>query len=541
MNLPLSKAEQTVGAPNRPQVVPVACQAGSPLNPRIPAVDAQVRHDTDPAIRLLLVEDDPDSRSATQLMLEKRGVLVSTAVDAEEALHAFDPARFDVVVSDIRLDGMNGVRLLGRIRAQWPDFPVILLTGYDSIESAVQAVRLGAQDYILKPLDAIDDLLVPVRKAVRAHRLLIRNRLLEADLVESREFGFSLLNNSPNPVVVLNPDTSIRYANPALEAMTGWPASAYVGRKAPYPWWRADSPLQDPADLARTMHAGPVNREERIVGAKGEDLWAEISFVPVKRDGALLYCLTNWVNVTERRRAADALRASQDMLRSLAAYIESVRENERTRIAREIHDELGHRLAGLKMDLAWISRKLEHAAESADLDEARRKLQATGELVDGTIYTVRRISAELRPGLLDNLGLAAAVEWQVQQFQSRTGIRCETSGCDREYPLTSHQTTAIFRVLEEVLANVAQHAAASEVSVALALDDAGVRMRVRDNGRGIPAGRANSPCSLGILGMRERLRMLKGVFDIRAAPGQGTIVEVQVPLADIPSSKSILP
>ena len=133
-------------------------------------------------IRLLLVEDDPESSSSLVMMLRKRGVVVTAKFSAEEALSIFEDSLFDAVVADIRLEGMSGVGLLSSIRAQNADFPVILLTGYDSLETAIQAVRLGAQDYILKPLDSIDDLLGPVRNAVQAHRLLLSHRDLQARL-----------------------------------------------------------------------------------------------------------------------------------------------------------------------------------------------------------------------------------------------------------------------------------------------------------------------------------------------------------------------
>lgn len=133
-------------------------------------------------IRLLLVEDDPESASSLVMMLRKRGLVVTAKSSAEEALLAFGDTAFDAVVADIRLEGMSGVGLLGSIRARNVDFPVILLTGYDSLETAIQAVRLGAQDYILKPLDSIDDLLGPVRNAVQAHRLLLSHRDLQARL-----------------------------------------------------------------------------------------------------------------------------------------------------------------------------------------------------------------------------------------------------------------------------------------------------------------------------------------------------------------------
>ena len=153
-------------------------------------------HISDPPIRALLVEDDHESAEAVRVMLERREVSTSVFHNAEEAFPKFSAESFDIVITDIRLPEMSGVDLLRRIREKYPDFPVILLTGYDSLNSAIEAVRLGAQDYILKPLDSIDEILTPVQKAVHAHRLLLRNRLLEKKLRLSEARFRTVLVNS---------------------------------------------------------------------------------------------------------------------------------------------------------------------------------------------------------------------------------------------------------------------------------------------------------------------------------------------------------
>ncbi len=225
----------------------------------------------------------------------------------------------------------------------------------------------------------------------------------------------------------------------------------------------------------------------------------------------------------ERTRAEEHLRQSQSQLRSLASHLQTVRERERTQIAREIHDELGQTLTALKMDLHWMRQRL-HADQQPLADKAI----AMSKLVDATVQAVRRISSELRPKLLDDLGLSAALEWQAQQFQERTGIPCDIRSEPDDIVLDQERTTAFFRIFQEALTNVTRHARATQVEALLTREDGQVGMTIRDNGRGITREEAAGTGSLGIVGMRERA--LGGKLKIDGAPRLGTTVEVTIPL-----------
>ena len=232
--------------------------------------------------------------------------------------------------------------------------------------------------------------------------------------------------------------------------------------------------------------------------------------------------------------AEQALRASREQLRGLAANLLKVREDERSSIAREMHDELGQALTGLKMDLAWISRRLpdEHAA-------LRKRTDAMGDLVDRTIQTVRRLSSELRPGVLDDLGLAAAVEWFTHDFQSRTGVRCDLSEAIGEGAIAPEVATALFRILQESLTNVARHAGATRVEIDLRREDRVIHLDVRDNGRGIQRDEMADGEAFGLIGMRERAELLNGRFLITRVPEGGTHVHVSIPAEGIDASPSV--
>ncbi len=228
--------------------------------------------------------------------------------------------------------------------------------------------------------------------------------------------------------------------------------------------------------------------------------------------------------VIERRRAEERLASSESQLRELASRLVSVREEERKHMARELHDELGQSLTALKIDLRTLQRRL---PSPVDLPA---RLDAMLALVDGTIAATQRLATELRPGILDDLGLIPAIQWQVEEFGRRTGVPA-TLGIDGEpVPLDDRIATAAFRVLQESLTNIARHARATAVTVTLLLDARGLVLEVHDDGVGIEPARRDDPHALGLLGMRERAMRWGGQFTIAPREGGGTTVRLHVPL-----------
>lgn len=229
----------------------------------------------------------------------------------------------------------------------------------------------------------------------------------------------------------------------------------------------------------------------------------------------------------QHRRAEEQLRESHEQLRALSVYLQSIREEERTRIAREVHDELGQALTSCKLDLSWIANRL--TREQSPLLEKTRSLVSH---MDSTIRTVRRIASELRPGVLDHLGLVAALEWQANEFQNRTGIKCDVQANVQELLPDPNLSTTFFRIFQETLTNVIRHAGATEVKVELKQSDARITLEVRDNGRGIASQDVSNTKSMGLLGMRERAALLGGVFKIgKLGRGKGTRVKVSIPVS----------
>jgi signal transduction histidine kinase len=230
-------------------------------------------------------------------------------------------------------------------------------------------------------------------------------------------------------------------------------------------------------------------------------------------------------DITERIQAERELHNSREELRNLSSYLQSVREEERTHIAREIHDELAQALTALRMDLSWLDNRLPR--DHMSLFEKTRSM--TG-LINATIQTVKRISAELRPGILDDLGLVAAIEWQAEEFQHRTGITCRIIVDQDDLSVEQNRSTAIFRIFQETLTNVARHARATRVTVSLKMKGGTLNLIVKDNGKGITKKHIHDSKSFGLIGMRERVYPWGGKVNIRGSSGKGTTVLVSVPV-----------
>ena len=228
--------------------------------------------------------------------------------------------------------------------------------------------------------------------------------------------------------------------------------------------------------------------------------------------------------IAERKRSEEELKQSRERLRDLASHLQSIREEERSRIAREIHDELGQALTALKMDTHWVGQRL-----SRNQQLLFEKTQSMSKLIDMTVQSVQRISSELRPGLLDDLGLSAAIEWQANEFRSRTNIQFKIISDPEDIILDSDSSTAIFRIFQETLTNIARHANATRVKVMLKQKSDTVELTVHDNGRGVTEKEISDPGSFGLIGMRERVHSLGGYLTIRGVLNEGTTIKVYIP------------
>ncbi len=225
------------------------------------------------------------------------------------------------------------------------------------------------------------------------------------------------------------------------------------------------------------------------------------------------------------KKVQDDLMHSREQLRNLHKHAQDVREGERTRVAREIHDELGQVLTALKMDLSYLSRKFPQETKPL-----HNKINLMLKFIDMTIQSVKRITMDLRPGLLDHLGLVPAIEWQAEEFQKRTGISCKVKVDPEDISLDKDQATTVFRIFQETLTNAARHANASHIETTLKAYDGMLKMIVKDNGKGITRKQIADPKSFGLMGIRERAYFCGGDVMFTGKKGHGTSVIVSIPI-----------
>jgi len=355
-----------------------------------------------------------------------------------------------------------------------------------------------------------------------------RRRLQEA-LFHSRRRLQALFDYALDAILLANDAGEYVDANPAACALLGYTRDQILGMRI----WEmgSDETADEGQETWRTfLRVGTRSGEYRLHAGDGRPREVELRAVANVLPGLHLSVMRDVTERNDARRETEArLRESHDQLRRLSARGRARREEDRTRLARELHDQLGQALAGIKIELHWIGQ---HLGPYGEAEDVLGKVDATMRLVDDTIWRVRRLSSQLRPPVLDKLGLVAAIEWEAKEFERRVGIRTRVQLHADHVALDPGRATAVFRMLQEALTNVATHAQATRITVAVRQSSRGLAVSVSDNGRGIPSGQIGSLDSLGLLGMRERAALLGGSVEVRGNRPRGTTVIVSIPLAD---------
>lgn len=481
--------------------------------------------------RVLIVDDDSVYRMMCRRALTRgadSGFEVLEAETGEEGLRMLRSAQPDCVLLDYHLPDMTGVEFLISLEEHEARIPVMLLTGGDSTAVAVEAIKRGAWDYLGKDVDLqyLDLLPNAIRRMLRERELAEGKHQAEANfrtLVEQIQ--------AITYIVAAGEANKLLYISPQIQAL------GYSSEE-----WK-----QDPELLFRMMHPDDraaataairqsriegtsLRQEYRLIAQDGSALWFREEAKPVTDgSGKVLFIQGILVDVTQSKHAEEALRQSQTELRRLAAHQERLKEDERKRIAQEIHDELGGLLTSIKaFVLVSNDRAVRTGAQPDPLLLDAASLAETG------LKAVRRVITELRPSVLDQLGIWAALEWYAGQVEERSGVLCDWSIDEKAIAieLDQERSTMVFRVVQEALTNVVRHADASSVTVDVAASGKLVTVTVRDDGKGIDTERLLNRESWGILGMYERTRHFGGDLRISGTPGQGTSVVLQLPLED---------
>jgi PAS domain S-box-containing protein len=371
-----------------------------------------------------------------------------------------------------------------------------------------------------------------------AARIIMANDITERLQAEealklSEETNRLIMNSSLNAIVCMDLSGEIIVWNLQAENIFGWTKEEVLGRQLADtiipPRYRerhrtgfehylktGDGPL-----LNKMIEISAINK-------KGVEFPVELAIIPIKEGSKEFFC-SFIQDITVRKIAEEQLKQSHEQLRQLASHLQSVREDEQKRIAREVHDELGQQITGLKMDISWIWKKLA-TVKGAEIVEER--IKETSRLLDSTVKTIRKIASELRPSILDDLGIIAALEWQAKEFERRSGIPVTFNTSITQLELEPHVATGIFRLYQEALTNVARHAQATQVNTELSFTKGLATLTIADNGIGFDVNESGGRKTLGLLGMKERALMMSGRLQIKSKPGKGTSVIVTIPIRE---------
>jgi PAS domain S-box-containing protein len=363
---------------------------------------------------------------------------------------------------------------------------------------------------------------------------ITERKQVEEELRQSEERFRQLAESITEVFWMTDPEKGeVLYVSPAYQKI--WGRSCESVYQNPNGWLQAIHPehRQRIEKAARTLQvSGDYDEEYQIIRPDGSVRWIRDRAFPVRDKAGRVYRLTGIAeDITERKHAEERLKTTTEQLRALSANLQSAKEEEAMRIARELHDELGGELTSLKWDLEIFEKTISKVSDQSQLRKLREKIHSMLGLVENTIGAVRRISSEMRPSVLDDLGLVEAIEWQGREFEIRTGVPVRYQASVSQIDLSTAQSTAIFRIVQEALTNVLRHAQATKVDIKLTEEAGELILTLSDNGRGITEDDKSRPQSLGLLGMQERAHLIGGEIEVTGVPGQGTALVLRVPIS----------
>ncbi|MBI5471018.1 MAG: PAS domain S-box protein [Ignavibacteriae bacterium] len=484
-------------------------------------------------IRILHLEDDAVDAELQDELLCKEGfdvesIRVETRADFVAAIQR---SGFSVILADYSLPGFDGFSALQIAREQAPDIPFIFVSAKLGEELAIEMLKSGATDYVVK--QRLARLAPVISRALREaeERKGYEREAAERKRAEQEESRLlEVLERILNEIYIFDASTlRFKYMNAGALRNLGYTEDEI----------RELTPLDLKPRFTETSFRSFVqplltHETERLVfqtehRRRDGSLYPVEVFLQMIQTGEENVFLAVINDITERKRVEDAVATSREQLRALTGHLQQVREEERKNIAREIHDELGQQLTVLMMDLVWLQKRLQSSYEQAE------KIASMINYMTSAVKTVRRIATQLRPGILDDLGLVAALDWQAKEFQRRTGIECTFLSNIDHLPLDGVGTAAIFRIFQESLTNVARHSGASRVEATLHRAGRELTLEVSDNGRGMNPD-VTAQRSLGLLGMRERASFLGGELEFLETAGGGATIQLTIPIDSEPDT-----
>ena len=471
-------------------------------------------------LRLLLCEDMETDAEMIIRQLEKASYeiffeRVETAEDFKMLLYKQE---WDIIISDFRIPGFGGPEALSILKQSGMDIPFVLVSGTIGEEIAVNMMKAGANDYLMK------DSLIRLSEVVKREILEAdyrKERKAVAELVKANEEKYhAVIDNSLLAIFLAPPGGTIMESNKAASELFGYTEAEFkkLGRNQ----------LLDTSDpvliekIRERDATGSMSGECIGIKKNGERFFCEISSVIFKDiHGQDLSC-SMLADISLRKNAELKLVDTNNELKTLSKYLKDVREHERKHISREIHDQLGQLASALKIEIDWLNMNLSHPEQ-----KVKSRIDHALSIIKVMINTTRKIATALRPSIIDELGLCESLKWQCTEFKKLSGIDCEFI-CDyQDEAMPLEIRTELFRICQESLTNVIRHANAKKVKVHLRNLEDGLEVSINDNGKGFDPNQKST--HIGLLGLRERALSIDGDLHIESEPGKGTTIRVIIP------------
>jgi PAS domain S-box-containing protein len=476
-------------------------------------------------LKLLFLEDNPADAELLQLLLHKAGMHFQAVIASDEAefLEAMKDNGYHAVLADNALPQYSSMEALKLMRATNPHVAFILVTGTVSEEFAVRIIQQGADDYILKT--NLTRLPSAIFNAIEKKRIQREKETAEKEIEKEKEFSISIINSLPGIFFLCDIDGKFLRWNKNFQDVCGY-SETEIRRMTIEYFFTGDSNDYMVKYLEGIFTTGQGETECIFLTKKGRRIpYYLTSKVVSFEQQECLICVG--MDISASKESETALKELNIELRRVSGHLEKIREEEQARIAREVHDQLGQQLTGLKMDLSWLKK---NGDTKYGTDEWQHKIKDMEDMMNEAVQTVRRIASDLRPGILDDFGLVAAMEWHNAEFYKRSGIPVEFDYPDKGVNADPAITIGLFRIYQEALTNIARHAEAKNITTTLEISDNHVSLTIADDGKGFESRKKST--SLGLLGMKERANIMKGMLAINSEPGKGTTIIVIVPLRE---------
>jgi len=484
-------------------------------------------------LRVLLVEDSQDDADLILFTLDEDGFdVVSERVETEGAMRsAIRHSIWDVVISDFNLPSFSAKNAIALLRQEDLDVPFIIVSGCIGEESVVALMKDGVSDFVMK--DKLTRLTPAIELELHNATIRREHKTAQEALARNAALLTGITSAMGEGIHVLDAEGKLVFMNPEAERLLGWTKAELLGHNV-HNIIHGQNPngtplLESDCKIYKVLKDAAVYKsEDEVFSRKDGSLFpVNITSSPIVENGKAVASVTVFKDISQRKLNEQKSFESRKQLQKLTAHLQTIREEERTRIARELHDELGQMLTGVKLEAKWLASIL-----SSEQPLVQDKIVSLSTLIDDTLDVMRRVAADLRPVMLDDLGLEAALEWLSEEFSKRTGLNIQLEfdrqeGDDECLELDVDVATAAYRIVQESLSNVARHAQAKNVHVLLCCREDMLLLRVSDDGQGMTEPTKRD--SFGIIGMRERATGLGGVFYVSNIAEGGTCVEVNLP------------